>query len=145
MCGAVTAVTFPRHRSYRISSTARAISLFLGGNTRIGKTSWIRSLGSHSYFHGSFNIDEYVDGAMYHVWDEFVWKFLPQRRSWFSSQLRIGINPKYGKPRTLVIGGAPSIFLYNADNDPYLDMLPAEKDFINGNVKNIWLTKALFE
>lgn len=118
--------------------------MFLGGDTRIGKTSWARGLGPHSYFHGTFNIDEFVEGAVVHIWDEFLWKFLPQKRSWFSAQLTVGMNIKYGKPRTLTLGGAPSIFLFNKDNDPWMSMEKDEADFINANAIYIWLTEPLF-
>lgn len=118
--------------------------MFLGGDTRSGKTTWARSIGGHSYFGGLFNLDDYEPSGLYHVFDDFEWKYLPNRKCWFGGQLRFAITDKYRKKMTIDNMGRPSIFLFNVDNDPRFEMSDYEKKYYSKNAIFIDLNKPLF-
>jgi len=130
---------------FDLSRNRRSTSLFLGGDTRFGKTTWARSIGRHSYFGGIFNLDDYDASGGYQIFDDFEWKYLPNRRQWFGGQLRFTITDKYRHKRTINNGGRPSIFLFNADNDPRLEMSPYERIYYDKNSIFIDLEKELYE
>ncbi|UDN67450.1 replication-associated protein [robinz virus RP_258] len=111
----------------------RAVSLFLCGETRTGKTAWARGLGAHSYFGGIFNLDDYNPQGRFQIFDDFEWKYLPNRKSWFGGQLRFTVTDKYRHKRTIDNGGRPSIFLSNNDNDPRHEMTLFEKRYYANN------------
>jgi hypothetical protein len=122
----------------------RGFSLFLGGDTRTGKTSWARAIGRHSYFGGMFNLDDYDDSGLYHIFDDFEWKFVPNRKCWFGGQLRFTVTDKYRKKKTINNLGRPSIFLFNEDNDPRKEMTLYESTYYMKNALFIDLTEPLF-
>lgn len=98
------------------SSIARPRSLFLFGDSRLGKTVWARSIGVHSYFLGDFNVDNVKASAAYAVFDDFDYS----HRSWqwwknfVGCQKDIVVTDKY-RPKTTLRWGIPSIFLSNDD------------------------------
>jgi len=80
-----------------------------------------------------FNVDDYDDAGKYHVFDDFEWKYVPNRKSWFGCQLRFTVTDKYRKKRTIDNNGRPSIFIFNDDNDPRQEMSLAEKQYYGKN------------
>lgn len=118
--------------------------MFLGSDSRFGKTTWARSLGRHSYFCGLFNLDDYESTGEYQIFDEFEWKFLPNRKCWFGGQLRFTVTDKYRHKMTIQNNGNPSIFLFNPDNDPRFDMSPYERKYYDKNAIFIDLKEPLF-
>lgn len=123
----------------------RARSLFLGGGPRIGKTCWIRSLGPHSYFGGVFNLRDYNDGGLFHVFDDFgEWKYVPNKRGWFGCQHNFSVTGKYMPVTTIANRGRPSVYLYNADSDPFLQMSSLERVYYEETCVRLWLTDKLF-
>jgi len=129
---------------FTINRERRAISLFLGGPSRFGKTSWARSIGRHSYFCGLFNLDDYDHTGKYQIFDDFEWKFVPYRKQWFGGQLRFAVTDKYRRKTTIQNGGRPSIFLFNNDNDPRMEMTPYERIYYEKNSIFIDLEREMF-
>lgn len=48
----------------------RPKGLILWGPTRTGKTAWARSLGTHAYMNGMWNVEDFDDKAEYAVFDD---------------------------------------------------------------------------
>jgi len=88
--------------------------LVLVGASRTGKTEWARSLGSHVYYNGLFNLDDWNSEASYVVFDDFNIEFVPQYKSWFGAQKTFTVTDKYRKKRT-INWGKPLIWIGNED------------------------------
>lgn len=91
-----------------------------------------------------FNLDDYDSTGLYHIFDDFEWKFVPNRKCWFGGQLRFAVTDKYRKKQTINNSGRPSIFLFNNDNDPRMDMTDFEKNYYKKNAIFIDLFNKLF-
>nr|WAE43016.1 MAG: replication associated protein [Cressdnaviricota sp.] len=96
----------------------RPKSLWIVGESRLGKTVWARSLGRHMYFNGMFNLDDWDNDADYLILDDFDWKFIPSKKGLIGAQNTIVLSDKYRKKQTL-IWGKPVIILSNHDGDVY--------------------------
>jgi len=98
------------------------------GPTRIGKTSWARSLGHHMFMSGLFNLDEWDESARYLVIDDIDWKWLPAKKQLLGGQSNFNLSDKYRRKRQVVFG-LPTIYCMNYDNyeeiakDPMLPWL----------------------
>jgi len=96
----------------------RPRSLFLVGESRLGKTEWARSLGKHTYFNGMFNLEDWNFDAEYLVIDDIEWKFVPAKKALMGAQKVFTMTDKYKKKVTLQ-WGKPCIYLCNQDMDVY--------------------------
>lgn len=123
--------------------TQRPVSLCLVGPSRLGKTEWARSLGTHMYFCGMLNLDEWDDDAKYMVLDDFEWKFVPCKKQLIGAQKQIVVTDKYRKKQTKV-WGKPCIYLCNEDADPFIDMSCLERRWYECNLQRIKITNKLF-
>lgn len=123
----------------------RGRSLFLGGPPYSAKTSWARSGGKHSYFGGRFNVNDYNPDGRYHVFDDFCeWKYVPNGKCWFGSQLQFVVGGKYERERTIKPGGAPSIYIFNSDNDPRKQWSREQREYFEATCDFIWVNEKLY-
>lgn len=114
--------------------------LILVGPSRIGKTIWARSLGSHMYFNGLIDYAALDNGKKYVVLDDINIEYLPHYKSWIGSQREFTVNPKYGKHFTFR-WGKPCIWLGNYD-PRRSDKVDSE--WISRNSIYVQLTDSLF-
>ncbi|QJA43245.1 MAG: replication-associated protein [Genomoviridae sp.] len=121
---------------------ARRVSLCLYGETRLGKTLWARSLGSHAYFGGLFCLDESVTDVDYAVFDDMQGglEFFHGYKFWLGCQAQFYATDKY-KGKKLIDWGRPSIWLSN--EDPRHDK-NADVDWLNGNCIFVRLLAPIF-
>nr|QCX29477.1 Replication-associated protein [Plant associated genomovirus 5] len=111
----------------------RPKSLILVGPSRTGKTSWARSLGSHFYFGGNFNMDQLSydnEDVNYAVFDDIhSLKFFPMWKFWMGAQDTFTVTDKY-KGKLTFNWGRPVIWCNN--RDPRADP-DADSDWIDAN------------
>lgn len=93
----------------------RPKTLILVGPTRTGKSMWSRSLGTHMYFQGMFNLDDWEDGAKYAIFDDIDWKFFPNKKQFIGCQSDFVLTDRYRKKKTVKYG-IPTIVCMNDDN-----------------------------
>nr|WAE42563.1 MAG: replication associated protein [Cressdnaviricota sp.] len=94
------------------------LSLWLVGPSRFGKTEWARSLGNHIYWNTMTDLSRWTDDCNYLIFDDFDWKFVPNKKSFFGGQKEFTISDKYTRKKT-IYWGKPCIFLCNDDLDVY--------------------------
>lgn len=114
----------------------------LVGPTRLGKTAWARSLGTHMYMHGMFNLENWDDNARFLIIDDIEWTYFPAKKQLLGGQTNFVLSDKYRRKRN-VIGGHPCIYLMNRDNWHEI-----EKDkmyeWIKGNSVEVFLENQLY-
>lgn len=113
----------------------RPRSLILESPSRFGKTEWARSLGPHMYFNHLFNLDDWRDDALYIIFDDFEWQFIPAKKCFLGAQKMFSISDKYRKKRTVKFG-KPCIVLTN--------ILPVLTTWEAANTVTVRLNKQLF-
>jgi len=113
----------------------------LVGPTRLGKTLWARSLGSHAYFGGLFSMEESLD-ADYAIFDDMQGglEFFHAYKFWLGAQAQFYVTDKY-KGKQLVNWGKPSIYLHN--RDPREDK-GADIEWLEGNCVFVFITTPIF-
>ena len=124
----------------------RRKSLILFGPTRLGKTLWARSLGSHAYFGGLFSLDEPLKDVEYAVFDDMQGGFgyFHSFKFWLGCQSQFYATDKY-KGKTLIHWGRPSIYICN-DNplaDPAFANRPGDIDWLTGNCEIVEINESL--
>ena len=119
------------------------MSLLLVSPTRFGKTQWARSLGTHFYMCGLFNLDDFNGDASYGVFDDFTCdsiKYSYKQR--MGCQQQFTLTDKYRKKRT-VQWGKPCIFLMN--NPIYTELKHTlDWDWVEQNTAIVILTNKLY-
>lgn len=115
----------------------------LYGATRLGKTTWARSLGCHHYFEKQFSAGELVPDAGYAVFDDIAGglKMFPGFKGWMGGQANIMIKKMYRDP-FLIKWGRPVIWCCNSD--PRHDVSPEDANWLDGNCVFVHLTSAIF-
>lgn len=123
--------------------TKRPRSLLWVGPSKIGKTSFCRSLANHNYFYAMIDgLESFNSNLPFSIFDDFPkeWhSFFSNWKPWMGSQTDFVVNPKYGRRRKL-LWGHPSIFLANEMpelNKPGKDgyvINKSNEDYINKNV-----------
>ncbi|QCX35065.1 replication-associated protein [Blackfly genomovirus 5] len=123
----------------------RRKSLILFGPTRMGKTTWARSLGSHMYFGGLFSAREALDHpeAEYAVIDDIAGgiKFFPRYKDWLGCQAEFQLKELYREPR-LFKWGRPAIWCSN--EDPRCGLGEPEVDWLEGNCIFVRVSTPIF-
>jgi len=112
--------------------TDRPPCLILLGASRLGKTEWAQSLGTHMYFRGHLNWDDWNPQCRLLILDDFSWNAIPYKKCLLTCMRKEAtVNPKYGKMKTImmdkrvIIIGNEETFFTNADTvdghpqDPY--------------------------
>jgi len=112
------------------------------GDTRTGKTTWARSLDTHMYMHGMFNLENWDDQAKILILDDIDWKFLPAKKQLLGGQSNFVLSDKYRRKRN-VTGGHPTIYLMNRDNWNEIEKDPI-LNWIEGNSVIFFLTNKLY-
>lgn len=88
-------------------------SLWIHGPSRLGKTVLARSLGTHWYMGGGWNIENFDDEAEYGVLDDLTWDQLKYNyKGMLGLQQDVVITDKY-KKKSNIKGGRPVIVLTN--------------------------------
>lgn len=90
----------------------RPKSLWLIGPSRIGKTSWARSLGTHMFFRNCFNLDKWDSTAAYMVLDDIPWEYIPAKKCLLTGQGEFELTDKYRKKKS-VYWDKPTILCLN--------------------------------
>lgn len=121
----------------------RPKSLVLVGNTRLGKTVWARSLGTHVYWNNNFRLDTWNDGADYVVLDDIPWEYVPAKKALLGSQREFTLSDKYRGKKTLK-HGKPCIYLCNPDADPFPSMKVGDREWYDGNIVHVELKDKLY-
>lgn len=115
------------------------------GETRLGKTVWARSLGSHLYFCGLYSYKEasLAHTADYAVFDDLQGgiKFFHGFKNWLGAQKQFQIKGLYRDPE-MITWGKPCIWLSNTD--PRQDLDYSDNLWMEGNCIFIEITKKLF-
>lgn len=123
------------------SPQQRDKGLVIVGPTRLGKTSWARSIGRHVYFNGQLNWDRYYGNVKYCVIDDIPMSFIPKKTQIFGSQLEFETSQKYQKVKTIK-WGIPVIYLTN--NEQFLKDEPEWFiKWFNENMVTITINKTL--
>lgn len=88
-------------------------SLWLHGPSRMGKSDLARSLGTHWYMHGGWNVDNFDDEADYGVLDDLTWEQLKYNyKGMLGLQRDVVVTDKY-KKKSNIKGGRPVLVLTN--------------------------------
>ena len=88
-------------------------SLWIYGQTRLGKTSLARSLGTHWYMHSMWNAELLDDDAQYGVLDDIPWENMKfNYKGLLGMQKDVTVTDKYRK-KSVYKGGKPVIVLSN--------------------------------
>lgn len=124
----------------------RGQSLVIFGGTRLGKTTWVRSLGDHIYFGGLFSGGAAITGrstARYAVFDDIRGgiKFFPGFKDWLGCQSNFMVKQLYREP-TLIHWGKPSVWISNTD--PRMDISPEDVEWMEGNCLFVHVTSLIF-
>lgn len=118
----------------------RPKSLVLIGTTRLGKTEWARSLGTHNYWPNTITQDR-DKNARYAIIDDMdAWDKFPYKKQFMGCHKEIGLCLKYSRPEKLT-WGIPTIFLWNPECVPYEVLQPG---YYYDNCTIIELTSPLF-
>jgi hypothetical protein len=117
----------------------RIKGLVIVSPTRLGKTTWARSLGRHIYFNGQLNWDRYDKDARYAILDDIPMQFIPKKTQMFGCQQEFETSQKYQKVRSIK-WGIPVIYLTN--NSRFLDK---EEDWFKDWFEQNMITINIFD
>lgn len=117
----------------------RAKCLIVVGPTRLGKTNWARSLGTHMFWRGQVNFGNWDQEAKYIVIDDIPWKFIPQKKSILTQMGDITLTDKYVK-KLDVKNDKPAIILSN--DEPAFE---EEESYWKSNTIIVHVTEKLFD
>lgn len=92
----------------------RPKSLVLVGPSKVGKTIWARSHGTHSYFGCLFNVVDYNDKCDYAVFDDIDAHYFPNYKGWLGAQSEFTFTGRYARNRT-IRWSRPCIWCSNED------------------------------
>lgn len=122
----------------------RQKSLVLYGATRLGKTVWARSLGSHIYFCGLYSGAEAMryKEVEYAIFDDMQLKYVPQFKNWLGCQFSFQVKVLYKDP-VLISWGKPCIWLSN--DDPRLEshLTSTDIEWLEGNCVFVNITESI--
>ncbi|QCX35045.1 replication-associated protein [Blackfly DNA Virus 13] len=116
----------------------RAKCLILVGATRLGKTSWARSLGKHMYWRGMTNFGRWNDEAKFLIFDDIEWKYIPQKKSLLTQMGDATLTDKYVKKIDVQVKQV-AIVLTNFWNG-----FDSESDYWEKNTTIVYVTEKMF-
>lgn len=115
------------------------MTLWLVGPTKLGKTQWSRSHGSHNYFQNYLNLEKYNPDAKYNVFDDWDWNSCNIYKSWLGCQEEFECTDKYHHKETIF----GKIAIVSSNKEPmYYEKL--DQDWIEGNVTVAYINEKLF-
>nr|QXN75679.1 MAG: replication associated protein [Genomoviridae sp.]QXN75681.1 MAG: replication associated protein [Genomoviridae sp.] len=125
-------------------TVGRPRSLIVWGETRLGKTVWARSLGSHVYCCLQWNVDDLKAGledAKYAVLDDIQgnFQFFPSYKGWLGGQQTFTVTDKY-RGKTTINWGRPTIWLMNEDPE---EVGHVDLNWLRGNCDIVHLTEPI--
>lgn len=124
---------------FRPVSRDRRRCLILVGPTRLGKTSWARSLDPcHIFMRGSVNLDKFHPAAKHIIIDDVPWQFIPNKKQWLLAMGECEFTDKY-RPKQTIINDKPAIVLLN-DKPDFAD----EYEYWSNNSVLVEITEPLF-
>lgn len=102
----------------------RRMTLILVGPSRIGKTSWARSLTpNHIYWNGMTSFKEWVDNIKLLILDDIDWLHLPMKKQLLGCQDEFIATDKYSPKRKCLFGGTcillSNVFQLDWESDWY--------------------------
>jgi len=120
----------------------RGQSLVVVGPSRLGKTMWARSLGSHVYFGGLFSLDEFEENVDYAIFDDMQGglEFFHGYKFWLGHQQQFFATDKY-RGKKLITWGKPAIWLANDDPRAHKG---ADADWLDENCLFVFIDTPLF-
>ena len=121
-----------------LTTLARAKSLILWGDTRLGKTLWARDQGSHFYNAGMFNLDEYQPETTYAVFDDMMGGLgnFSAYKQWLGAQIEFTVTDKYKKKQRILWNWRPTIWVANVD--PATENV--DQNWLQGNCTIVHIT-----
>lgn len=109
----------------------RPKSLVIIGDTRLGKTSWARSLGKHTYWNNNTNLKTINPEAQYLVVDDIKFEYFPNWKGWLGCQEEFDQSQKYMAPINIK-WGKPCIWCTNY-NFATMKVSPEDQKYIEEN------------
>lgn len=82
----------------------RPMSLVIWGRSRTGKTEWARSLGSHVFMSGVFDLSALRENYDYIVFDDISFTSMDFFKCWFRAQKEFNVTDKYLRKRRIKHG-----------------------------------------
>lgn len=107
----------------------------------MGKTLWARSLGSHIYFAGMFNLEAYDDTCTYAIFDDILGGLtgFSTYKQWLGAQMEFTATDKYKRKRTIHWRGRPTIWITN--DDP--SVANVDHDWLDKNATTVYIDKQI--
>lgn len=108
----------------------------------MGKTLLARCLGTHSYFGGLFNLDQFNPSAEYAVFDDLAggMEFFHSYKQWMGGQYEFTVTDKYRKKQHIKFG---KYTIYCSNTDPREDK-GVDRDWLEGNCIFVYIDKPVF-
>lgn len=109
----------------------------------MGKTLLARCFGTHSYFGGLFNLDQYNKDATYAVFDDLAggMEFFHSYKQWLGGQKEFTVTDKYRKKQHINFG---KFCVYCSNTDPREDK-GVDREWLEGNCIFVYIDKPVFK
>lgn len=120
--------------------TDRPKCLVLVGESRLGKTQWARSLGRHMYWRGMTNVTHWDDAAMYLIFDDIEWQFIPQKKSLLTCMGSATVTDKYKGKKDIIVNKVAIVLMNEFD----IESIP-ESSYWKKNLCVINITEKLWQ
>lgn len=121
----------------------RARCLILIGKTKLGKTSWARSLGPHVFWNGMTAMSLWDNKAKYIVYDDVQWKYIPNKKQLLTQMGDTIVTDKY-MHKVPIHNNKPAIVCLNLKH--FEEQYPVdEPEYWDENATIVYLDKPLFD
>lgn len=108
----------------------------------MGKTLLARSFGTHSYFGGLFNLDQFDNTAEYAVFDDLAggMEFFHSYKQWMGGQMEFTVTDKYRHKKHIKFG---KFTVYCSNTDPREDK-GVDVEWLEGNCIFVHVNSKVF-
>lgn len=89
------------------------------------------------------NLDVWDPEATYLIIDDIKWEYVPNKKAFFGAQREFTLTDKYRKKRK-ILWGKPTIYLFNPEDNPMLNLSGDERNWYIGNTTFIQLNNKLY-
>lgn len=121
-------------------SISRTKTLFLYGDSCLGKTAWARSIiQPHTYWKGLLNLDEFNPDSKLLIFDDFDWKFFNHPKNWLTQAGQCTVTDKYRHKKTIMVT-MPAIWICN----DLPEWTPNESKYWTANAEFVQIKSKLF-